>query len=346
MENGLKDSNLEFLLKKIRFWFWTVLILILIVFGFLIIKDAFGFKKSRNVIITVKEGEVVKNVAETLKSDGLITFPLVFRLRASAGNYVIKQGKHIIDNSMSYGEMLAKLSEMPDAGYADIVKVLIPEGYEVKDIASTLFEKGLIPDEESFIEETEKGRFDYPFIKKIKRDKNRLEGYLFPATYEIRLGESEHSIINKMLEKFNEVVVPLYENSDTKYSLDEIVTLASMIESEAANDDERPIISSVFYNRLDKNMYLGSCATVLYVTKDRKKVLSVADTKIKSLYNTYINKGLPPGPISAPGEASIKAALNPQRTPYLYFAAKSDGSGNIFSKTEAEHLKVINKVQK
>lgn len=324
-----------------------VLIVLLIIFmslGFTVLKDMCGLKKSRQLIVSVPEGATLYEVSEILEENGLISYPAIFRMKASSGDYVIQQGRHTLDRTMSYKEMLVKLTKIPDAGYDNIFKVLIPEGFEIRNIADTLFEMGLI-DKDIFYDEVENGDFDYPFISDIKRDVNRLEGYLFPATYEIQKGESEHAIINKMLDAFNREIVPLYESSDKNMSLDEIVTMASIIEREAANDSERPIISSVFYNRLEKDMTLSSCATVQYILKERKEVLSVADTKIKSPYNTYREKGLPPGPIASPGKNSVKAAIKPSKTDYLYFAATKDGSENVFSKTGEEHLKTVNRLQ-
>ena len=331
-------------IKKVVIAVLGVVVIIALFFGFSLAKDMFGLKKERELIVSIPEGAGIREISEILEENGIVEYPEIFRMRASLGNYIIQQGRHVLDRSMSYGKLLKKLTSIPDAGYDDIYKVLIPEGYEIRDIAKALSEKGLI-DEKIFFEEIENGEFDYPFISEIKRDENRLEGYLFPATYEIQKGESEHTIINKMLEAFNLVVVPLYEKADTSLSLDEIVTMASIVEREAANDSERPLVSSVFYNRLEKNMTLSSCATVQYILKERKKILSVADTKIKSHYNTYREKGLPPGPIASPGKASIEAALKPADTDYLYFAAKSDGSSNVFSRTDEEHLKTVQMLQ-
>ncbi len=321
-----------------------ILALSIIVRSAFIFKDVFGLKKSSEIIVSVPEGAVASDISKILENDGIIKYPKLFRFVLGRKNLVIQQGRHKLNRSMSYGEIAEKLSNIPDAGYDNILKVLIPEGYEIKDIAKVLEEKGLI-DRDVFYDEIENGEFGFSFIDKIERKENRLEGYLFPAIYEIQKGESEHSIINKMLEKFNSVVIPLYENAETEFSLDEIVTLASIIEREAANNSERPIVSSVFYNRMKKDMTLSSCATVQYILKERKKVLSIADTKIKSPYNTYREKGLPPGPIAMPGEESIKAALSPADTNYLYFAAKADGSGNVFSKTDTEHLETVKKLQ-
>ena len=232
----------------------------------------------------------------------------------------------------------------PEIGVNETVSVLIPEGFEAWQIADKLEAEG-IADSEKFLKELDEGEFDFGFIKDISRKENRLEGYLFPATYELFVGESEHDIICRMLAAFEARIVPLYEQSGTKYSLDEIVTMASLVEREAANDSERDKVASVFYNRLEKGMTLGSCATVQYIIKERKDVLSNSDIKIKSDYNTYINKGLPVGPIASPGEASVRAALYPADTDYLYFAARADGSENVFTRTNAEHLQVVRMLQ-
>ena len=139
--------------------------------------------------------------------------------------------------------------------------------------------------------------------------------------------------------------MPLYSSAKTDLTLDRIVTLASLVEREAANDGERGKVASVFYNRLHNDMTLSSCASVQYILKERKKILSSSDVKIKSPYNTYINKGLPIGPIAAPGEKSVRAALWPETTDYLYFAARADGSENVFSKTGEEHMRIVKELQ-
>lgn len=312
--------------------------------SFSFIKDFFGIEKSKEVIISIPDGATITKISETLEKDGVIKYPKAFRLAAKRKNYVIQQGRHYIDTSMSYFGILDKLTKVPDAGYDNIYKVLVPEGFEIKDIAEKLDELGLCAKEE-FIKECEEGKFDYPFVKEIKRKENRLEGYLFPAIYEIQKGESANAIIKKMLDKFSQVVIPMFENAETKYTLDEIVTMASIIEREAANDSERKLVSSVFYNRLKYNMAFGSCATVQYILKERKEILSLSDTKIESPYNTYKYKGLPPGPIASPGEKSIEAAIYPDETDYLYFVAKSDGSGNVFTKSSDEHINTVRKIQ-
>ena len=128
--------------------------------------------------------------------------------------------------------------------------------------------------------------------------------------------------------------------------MDEIIIMASIVEREAANDTEWGKVASVFYNRLKIGMKLQSCATVQYILKERKDVLSNKDIKIDSPYNTYKYDGLPIGPVASPGLGAVKAALYPEETDYLYFAATKDGSRNVFTKTGEEHLKTVKELQK
>lgn len=311
---------------------------VVLCFAFGILFDVLGIKNGGSVLVTIPEGAGIKDTARILKDERVIKHPLVFRLAAKKTDILLQKGDHTLSPSMSYGEILKTLASTPEKSTDSIVKVLIPEGYELADIAAA-FEKNGVLNSKDFLKEAECGDFDFDFLKDVKKGENRLEGYLFPATYEIKKGESAHSVICKMLEAFQSKIVPIYEVAETEYSLHEALTLASIIEREAANDSERGFVSSVFYNRMAADMPLSSCATVQYVLKERKKVLSVSDTKIKSPYNTYTKKGLPPGPIASPGTASFKAALYPEKSDYYYFAAKPEGGGSVFSKTGEEHMK-------
>ncbi len=319
-----------------------------LLWGGFLLGDIFGLYPGRGseVMVRIPQGSTARDISKILADEGIVRHPVLFRVcEKLRGDNVFQQGGHLIGKGQSYGNIIKKLTSAPDVGVYETVSVLIPEGYEAHMIAAKLSEMGLV-DEERFMEELEKGDFDFDFIDLIDRRENRLEGYLFPATYELVVGESEHDIINRMLTAFQQRIVPLYEQSGTSYTLDEIVTMASIVEREAANDSERGKVASVFYNRLKRNMAFGSCATVQYIIKERKDVLSNSDIKIKSEYNTYINKGLPSGPIASPGENSVRAALWPDDTDYLYFAARADGSENVFTRTNEEHLQVVKELQK
>ena len=220
----------------------------------------------------------------------------------------------------------------------DIVKVVIPEGYELREIAQTLEKNGIVTASE-FYDTMLTADFNYSFLKDVPKNEHYLEGYLFPATYDFTKDMSAETVINTMLKRFEKMLKAEYLKDIEKsgLTLRETVILASVIEREAAKDSERAKVSSVFYNRLKINMPLQSCATVEYILEERKGVLSVQDTKIVSPYNTYLNYGLPIGPIASPGEESFKAAIYPEKTDYLYFVADGTG-GHTFSKTYDQHL--------
>lgn len=224
-------------------------------------------------------------------------------------------------------------------GKAKTVRFTIPEGYDIKRTTEKLSSEGLI-NAEVFADEIVSGQFDYKFLSDAPAGENRLEGFLFPETYDIYTTANEHDIINKMLSQFDAVFTDEYyaRAEELDMSVREIITLASIIEREARVPEDRPVIASVFYNRLEVGMPLQSCATVQYILGEQKAVLSIKDTRIESPYNTYLNNGLPPGPIASPGADSIKAALYPDDTDYLYFLAKGDGS-HAFSATYDQFLK-------
>ena len=314
--------------------------------GTLIVRDVTGMNGAdKNYVIEIPDGAGTSSIANILRNRGIIDYPGVFKLYARmTGEPVYQKGRHTLNPSMSYKEVFAKLESPPDQEDVGTKRVAIPEGYELRQIVDLLVEKGL-GEHDVFMDEIENGAFDFAFVKKIPRTENRLEGYLYPDTYLFSTEESEHDIINKMLTAFNERVVPAYEAVRTPYSLDQIIILASVVEREAANDEERPTVASVFHNRIDRGMKLESCATVQYILKERKTILSNADTAIESKYNTYKYKGLPVGPIASPGLKSVEAALSPADTKYLYFVATADGSQNLFSETFDEHNQKIQETQ-
>ena len=209
------------------------------------------------------------------------------------------------------------------------LKVTIPEGYTVKQIAAKVAETELCTADE-FIEECNKGTFDYDFLKDLPDREYKLEGYLFPDTYLLHEGMTAHDIIDMMLARFDQMYTKEYQKAvaDSGHTLDEIVTVASMIEKEIKVDAERATAAGVIYNRLKENMSLGIDATVLY---------AVGKT------SGELNKGLPLGPISNPGESSFKAALYPEDNDYLYYVVEAVGKDNhVFCKTYDEFLAAKN----
>lgn len=334
-------------LKNKIIWAIVAVAVICVVWVLFIFSDMFGWANDgESVMVRIPEGCSVREMADILEREEIIEYKFAFRLyeKTDDGEHLFRQGVHRLDKGMSYGEIIAKLTDKPDFELDNSVKITIPEGFENRQIADKLAELGLV-DREKFLSELEYGEFDYDFVREITRTENRLEGYLYPATYDILPGQSEHEIICKMLDAFNENIVPVYDATETQFSLDQVITFASMVEREAANDQERGIVASVFYNRMKKDMTLSSCATVQYIIKERKAILSNSDIKTDSPYNTYKNKGLPVGPIASPGLNSVEAVLSPDETDYLFFVAKLDGSGNVFSRTGEEHERKRKEIQ-
>jgi len=327
--------------KKRNLWFCVcgVVLFAMLTVGLIFASDIYGWSGDGDkVMIEIREGSSMSQIAEILDEKDVIDFSWAFRMyvKTEETEHIIRQGGHIFDKGMSYEEIIKKLEEKPDVEFSTAVKITVPEGYENRQIADKLAEAGLV-DREKFMNELEQGEFDFDFVRAITRTENRLEGYLYPATYDIYPGETEHDIICKMLKAFEKNIVPLYEGAETELSLDQVVTFASLVEREAANDGERKTVASVFFNRIEKDMTLSSCASVQYVLKEHKAVLSISDIKIESPYNTYINKGLPVGPIASPGTKSVEAVLYPEDTEFLFFVARPDGSENLFSVTGEEH---------
>ena len=313
----------------------AVVISLLLITGMFAFSDVISVKNSGTVNIT--DGMTVNGVAEYMKENEIIRFPLIFRLISRVKGYDTKihTGQINVQPGMSYSDILNELIN----AQPETVKVVIPEGYEIGEIAEKL--SVLISKEEFY--EALNYDYDYRFLKDLPDREVRLEGYLFPSTYAFPVGFTAKEIVNTMLAAFDEMFKDEYYDraNEIGMTVDQIVTLASVIERESNSGEDRAKVAGVFYNRLKENMRLQSCATVQYILKERKPVLSTADTKIDSPYNTYRNSGLPIGPIASPGEECIKAALYPEDTTALYFVLGPDGK-HIFSDTYDQHLDAKN----
>lgn len=294
------------------------------------------FVRSVIIDVSIPKGVGTSKIAEILKKNGIIKSELIFRLRCGllGKNNLLKSGKASFSPKMSYDTIIYILENKMRSN----IKVTIPEGYELWQIAD-LFVENCNISKEKFYDEVENGVFDYPFMDELSKGKNRLEGYLFPETYYIGENATEHEIIDMCLAQFAKIYTPelMQKAKDMGYNTNQIITLASIIEKESSTD--RRLVSSVFHNRINsgKYKYLESCSTVIYVTKTPKARLSAEDIKVDSPYNTYKYKGLPPGPIASPGKESIEAAINPEKSDY-YFFSDMGGGKNTFSKTYEEHL--------
>jgi UPF0755 protein len=326
-------------MKKSKVALIAVLVVILCagVYSGLVIKDMTGVAIKEGKTIKIEEKTGAGQIADQLKKERVIKYPLAFKIKAKLSGYSarFKPGSLTVQPDMSYTDIMDALIT-PNRGLS---KVTIPEGYELRQIEDKLFEAGLI-DREKFKAALDPSLYDYKFLKNIPDRENKLEGYLFPDTYNIAKGTSEKDIVNMMLRAFDKNFKPEYYDraKQLDMTVDEIVTLASIIERETNNAEERPVVAGVFYNRIHDNMRLQSCATVQYILKERKANLSNSDVKIKSPYNTYMNAGLPIGPIAAPGANCIAAALYPEETTAKFFVLGKDGK-HIFSDTYEEHEK-------
>lgn len=285
---------------------------------------------TQTVSVIISSGSSTGQIGQILEEEGIISsadkFKIWSRIKGYDSRY--KAGTYTLSPSMDFQE----IADIIVSGKVTTVNFTIPEGYTIYQTASAIAAKGL-GDYDTLVSLIEAGDFEYDFLKAAQNNKNKLEGYLFPNTYTVDEGMNEEQIIKVMLDQFEKQPYKVYAESGSSYSLNDIITVASIIERECKVDEERPLVASVIYNRLAKGMPLQMCSTVQYVLGKQKEVLTYADTRIESPYNTYTNTGLPPGPICSPGLAAIKAALNPADTDYLYFvlSEKLDGTSNFSS---------------
>ncbi|AHD06547.1 aminodeoxychorismate lyase [Paenibacillus larvae subsp. larvae DSM 25430] len=302
--------------------------------------------------IEIQLGDGIKTLGNKLEQAGLIKDGTLFyyysKLKGLGGN--IKAGEYELKPGLTYEAILDKFTK------GDVMKnsrFTVPEGYTIDQIAEKLKETGVISEEE-FLGKVEKAGVE-PLTSAIPADiplKHRLEGYLFPTTYELKKDITADSLIDSMLSTMDKKLkeIPGF-NQETLAKLGvnqhQLLTVASLIEREVVVDAERPLVAGVIYNRLSKGMPLQIDATIQYALGKQKERLMESDLNIDSPYNTYTHKGLPPGPIASPSEASIKAALNPEASQYFYYVTKKDGSGaHLFAETYEQHKKNIEESKK
>jgi UPF0755 protein len=287
-------------------------------------------------------------VVDTLKENGLIEYEFLFRLfgKFSNAEHKIVAGTYELDTEMDYRALVANMSS--SSSVRQVVEVTIPEGYNVDQIFELLEESGV-----STVDKLEDMAANYAykwsFLQDIELgDYHRLEGYLFPDTYQFYAGEDAKTVLNKLLNGFHSKMKSYYDQftEDSEYSLHDIVIIASLIEKEASTEDDYADIASVIYNRLEHPSaetvgLLQIDATLVYINGGH--VPTEADKSIDSPYNTYLYTGLPAGPISNPGMKSLYAAMNPNSTKYYYYVLNPDTGAHEFSRTYAEHQKLVEK---
>lgn len=282
---------------------------------------------NKSVVVTVPQSVSAKEIIKILKSHGVINsefFARVF-VRLTGWDSGLLAGEYEFFSPVSTKDVLKKIH----LGEIKGIRITIPEGWTNVEIADILAGFKLV-DREKFID--------------LSRNE---EGFLFPDTYYFYKGMSEQNIIDSMKEQFNSVVLPLADKKDDEVNLDlrGCVILASIVEKETNNYDEKRLIASVFLNRLRKKIKLESCVTVMYAIGRHKSSLNSKDLGVNSPYNTYLHFGLPPGPICNPGKSSLTSVFNPAESNFLFFVSRHDGT-HEFSRTSQEHLLAKKKYKK
>jgi UPF0755 protein len=342
--DGLFGPKRKSVLRILVRWI-AVLCVVALVAGIWLFINIQPVRAKGTAVLDIQKGDTLGQVATMLQSKGIIKNALVFRAYSHFATPAlsVKAGHYILAKGTSFGELLHEL-HMGQSSW-DTVMVTIPEGFTVKQIAMRLQAEGVCS-EQSFLEAEQHGSFDEPFLKNIGQSpqvKYRLEGYLFPDTYDFTKNESAHEVIDDMLRNFLRHVDAnlVHEMNNKGITLQQTITEASLIEKEARVNSERKLIASVINNRLTAkpSMKLQIDATIEYIL-GHQNVVTDADLHVNDPYNTYLYPGLPPGPIANPGLASIDAVLQPAKTNYYYYVVKNNGSGeHYFAHTYAQQLK-------
>ncbi len=291
----------------------------------------------RAILLQIPAGTSARQIGHDLQSAGLIRSVAAWELwtrwqslrdRAGgfqAGTYELSPTKPLtaIATQIWQGEVVQQ-------------SITIPEGWSIQQMGEYFEQQGLFSAADFVAAAAQIPRDRYPWLPDPLP---KLEGFLYPDTYQLSESLTPEGVITQMLDRFEQVALPLHQRSNTTYSLLEWVTLASIVEKEAVVQTERPTIASVFAKRLREGIPLGADPTVEYafgIRQTPETPLTYAQVQTPSPYNTYINPGLPPTPIASPGLASLEASLAPAETEYLFFMARYDGT-HIFSRTLAEH---------
>ena len=309
------------------------------------VRDVLAISKPNQAItVTIPSGSDAKAVGNLLKEDGIIQYPFVFELVAKYENYVTFQaGTHVLNSNMDYMTLMKSMQKPKKS--RETVRVTIPEGLPAAKIAKILEENGVC-DASDFLSALENTDFRFSYESEIPDDSRiyrRLEGYLFPDTYEFYKNHNAKNALGKLIDAFaDHIDEDAFASSKAKsmgYSMKDVVIIASLIEKETDGTDQRDI-ASVIYNHLQKPGETAGLlqidASLLYGLPDHTGAITNADKAVDTPYNLYLHKGLPPTAIANPGSAALKAAMDPNDTDYYYYALGTDGKHH-FSKTLSEH---------
>ncbi|MBF8437595.1 endolytic transglycosylase MltG [Halanaerobiaceae bacterium Z-7014] len=285
-------------------------------------------------LFVIESGSSVRAIASQLEQEGWIRSARLFEIyvlindyqgRLQAGTYQFETGDNIF-----------QIANQIVSGRAANFRVTIPEGFTVNEIVSRLSDFDHL-EEEDLLNALD----DQVLIRDYFPDDSEVvwpqEGFLFPDTYNLSYEMEPVDIFNTMINRFESHWLEELENNKNSYTINEYVTMASLIEKEAQLNEEKPLIAGVIYNRLAQNMRLQLDATVQYALEERVSRVLYGHLEIESPYNTYLSSGLPPGPIASPGDNALAAVLEPEDSDYLFYFARPDGS-HIFTKSYEEHL--------
>jgi UPF0755 protein len=323
---------------------FLVLLLMLVGAGGFYLWSTGASGESRPVTVEIPEGATASEIAEILEGKDVIrsgfAFRLAVRLRDEASS--IDAGRYVLQTNMRLAEALDVLEAGP---IVETFTVTIPEGLRLEQVAARVADElGL--DGKRFLSAAESGEFALPPY--LPEGSPTVEGFLFPKTYEFITDVTEDQVIERLLAQFGDEVSELDWNRAGQLGLDpyEVVIVASLIEREAMLDKERPKVASVIYNRLRQEMLLQIDATVEYALPEHKNRLTYEDYEYPSPYNTYLNPGLPPTPIASPSLASLRAALRPANTQFLFYLVVDPGTGrHEFAETYQEFLRLKEQAQ-
>jgi UPF0755 protein len=300
---------------------------------------AFGpnrFSSPGEKVMFVSRGEKFSSVVDTLEARGIIRSRMMFTLvaRVMGGAEKVQVGKYVIQSGISNADLFSMLR----SGRGNqLIQVTVPEGSRIRAQAR-IFARMLGIDSSKYAGLA----FDPAWARSLGIDGGGLEGYLLPDTYDFYWEQDEREIQRRQVDAFLKFFDDTLRDRCREYgwSVRQAVTFASIVEGEAVLDEERPIISGVYHNRIRKGMYLDADPTIQYILEGGPRRLTYADLKTENAYNTYLHKGLPPGPINNPGKSSLHAALYPEGNGYLYFVANGRG-GHWFTRTYDEHLHYV-----
>jgi len=319
-------------------WICFALILAILSAGVLVLGLSRHLEQPRNfeqTEITISPGQSFSSVLTGLHRQGLISsvWKLKLYARFKGCDKKLRAGEYLIPAGASPEKVLNILVQ----GKVVLHRITVPEGYSLRQIAETVDRAGLVPEAE-FLAAAD----DPQLINEFKISGSSFEGYLFPDTYLFSRQTSAREIIEVMVHRFNEVFSNDWKERAARLglSIHEVVVLASIVEKETGVDAERPVIASVFRNRLNLGMRLESDPTVIYGIENFDGNLTRTHLRTPTPYNTYTQQGLPPGPIASPGRKSLEAVLYPADTPYLFFVARKDRT-HQFSATLTEHRKAV-----